>query len=204
MTDSIHNQLVAARRNQILDAAAAVFAEKGFHPTTIRDVARHAGIADGTIYNYFKDKPALLLGVFERMQAAIQPQATALDLDAADLRSLLTAYFRFPLVALQADNYALFRVIVSEMMVSHELRTLYFQNVLEPALAGGEHILREWADRHALRAIDLSLTVRAISALILGMQIEYTLGDSHIRDQWEAIPEFLADLILKGIEEKQP
>ena len=38
-----------ARRNQILDAATKVFAEKGFHPTTIKDIATEAGIADGTI-----------------------------------------------------------------------------------------------------------------------------------------------------------
>jgi AcrR family transcriptional regulator len=35
MKDSIQEQLIAARRNQILDAATKVFAEKGFHPTTI-------------------------------------------------------------------------------------------------------------------------------------------------------------------------
>ena len=47
MKDSIQEQLIAARRNQILDAATKVFAEKGFHPTTIKDIAREAGIADG-------------------------------------------------------------------------------------------------------------------------------------------------------------
>ncbi|MDX1990860.1 MAG: helix-turn-helix domain-containing protein [bacterium] len=74
MSDAIQQQLIAARRNQILDAAAVVFAEKGFHPTTIRDVAKQAGIADGTIYNYFDSKPALLLGIFERMRDSIMAQ----------------------------------------------------------------------------------------------------------------------------------
>ena len=51
--DPIQELVKKARRNQILDAATKVFAEKGFHSTTIKDIAREAGIADGTIYNYF-------------------------------------------------------------------------------------------------------------------------------------------------------
>lgn len=49
MKDSIQEQLVAARKKQILDAATKVFAAKGFHSTTIKDIAREAGIAGGTI-----------------------------------------------------------------------------------------------------------------------------------------------------------
>ena len=39
----------ASRRAQILEAAARVFAEQGFHATSVREVARAAGVADGTI-----------------------------------------------------------------------------------------------------------------------------------------------------------
>ncbi|HEY1012208.1 MAG TPA: helix-turn-helix domain-containing protein, partial [Herpetosiphonaceae bacterium] len=62
MTDPIQQARIAARRRQILDAAAAVFAQKGFHAATIRDIARHAGIAEGTIYTYFEHNAAVLLG----------------------------------------------------------------------------------------------------------------------------------------------
>ena len=48
------------REARILDAAAAVFAQKGFHQATIRDIAELADVADGTIYNYFDNKLDLL------------------------------------------------------------------------------------------------------------------------------------------------
>ncbi|MGB8645249.1 MAG: helix-turn-helix domain-containing protein [Anaerolineae bacterium] len=41
------------RRNQILTAARAVFARKGFERATIADIAREAVMAEGSIYNYF-------------------------------------------------------------------------------------------------------------------------------------------------------
>ena len=44
--DPIQELVTAARRKQILDAATQVFAEKGFHRATIKDIARVAGIAD--------------------------------------------------------------------------------------------------------------------------------------------------------------
>src|SRR5690242_15098479 len=84
--DPIQEQLIAARRNQILDAATTVFSEKGFHRATIRDVAKTAGIADGTIYIYFENKTAILFGILDRMnQTDERPahfdQAVDMDMD---------------------------------------------------------------------------------------------------------------------------
>lgn len=53
------------KKPQIINAAIKVFAEKGFYNSKVADVARAAGIADGTIYLYFKNKDDLLISLFE-------------------------------------------------------------------------------------------------------------------------------------------
>jgi len=53
------------KRVRILDAAVRVFAKKGFHATRVSEVAKAAGVADGTIYLYFKSKDELLVSLFE-------------------------------------------------------------------------------------------------------------------------------------------
>jgi len=53
-------------RNQILDAAKRVIAQKGFHGSTMEDIAKAAGVAKGTSYLYFKSKVELYLAVMER------------------------------------------------------------------------------------------------------------------------------------------
>ena len=53
------------KRGRIIDAAVAVFAEKGFHAARVSDVAKRAGVADGTIYLYFKNKDDILISLFE-------------------------------------------------------------------------------------------------------------------------------------------
>ncbi len=57
----------------ILDAAIRVFAKKGFYQSRVTDVAKEAGVADGTIYLYFKNKDDLLISIFEeKIREAIE------------------------------------------------------------------------------------------------------------------------------------
>jgi AcrR family transcriptional regulator len=60
---SAKRTLTEERRKQILDAATSVFSEKGYDRATIADVARAAGVAEGSIYNYFKNKTDLLISI---------------------------------------------------------------------------------------------------------------------------------------------
>jgi TetR/AcrR family fatty acid metabolism transcriptional regulator len=53
------------KRNQILDAAIAVFARLGYHGARVSDIAREAGIAYGLVYHYFKNKEEILNTIFE-------------------------------------------------------------------------------------------------------------------------------------------
>ena len=54
---------VAARRAQILEAAEAVFAAKGYHGATTREIAQAADVSEGTLYNYFANKRDLFIGL---------------------------------------------------------------------------------------------------------------------------------------------
>src|SRR6516162_7839143 len=58
-------KVVEDRREQIIDAAMRVFAQKGYARATNRDVAHEAGITTGLIYYYFKSKEDLLRAALE-------------------------------------------------------------------------------------------------------------------------------------------
>jgi len=55
-------------RRRILEAALQMFREKGFEQTTMRDIARKAGVALGAAYYYFASKDAIVLAFYEEMQ----------------------------------------------------------------------------------------------------------------------------------------
>ncbi|WP_203333169.1 TetR/AcrR family transcriptional regulator [Planococcus beigongshangi] len=54
---------------QIIDAAVIVIAENGYHQAQVSKIAKQAGVADGTIYLYFKNKEDILISVFQEKMA---------------------------------------------------------------------------------------------------------------------------------------
>lgn len=203
MQQSKQEQRIHARRNQILDAAGRVFAQKGFHPATIKDIAREAGIADGTVYIYFESKSAVLLGMFERMTEAARQTIDPATLADMDLRSFIKAYLYHPLMAVQDDNFELFRVIVSESMVNDELRVFYYQNIIEPTIVLAETRFRQWAEHHAIDPDRISVILHALSSMVLGLKLQRIMGDTTLAAHWDALPDLLADLLLDGIRSDQ-
>lgn len=75
--------LVDDKRRIILDAAVRVFAERGFHGTTVPEVAEAAGVGTGTLYRYFEHKEALVNEVYrdakQRLRSALLDRAPELD-----------------------------------------------------------------------------------------------------------------------------
>jgi len=69
-------EATAQKRNQILDAASEIFAEKGFHRATVAEVAQRARVGKGTVCLHFAGKDALLLAIFD---ALIDRLVLALD-----------------------------------------------------------------------------------------------------------------------------
>lgn len=194
MTYAIQAQLVALRREQILEAAAAVFAEKGYHAATVRDIAGHARLADGTLYNYFANKAALLLALLDRLR---QRTLMALDIDALAAlgpRDGLTTLFGVVLQPADAQHTALMRALLSEALIDAALRLQYREQVLAPTLAAAEPVLHRWMAAGLLRADQPELLMQALAALMLGLQFSALMDAPPASD-----PARLTDLLLAGM-----
>src|SRR5262245_53415234 len=138
--DPLQAQLIEARRKQILDAATKVFGEKGFHPTTIRQIAKEAGVADGTIYNYFASKNDLMLAILDRLNETEQRAADFAAAREGDFATLFRGYVRHRM-NLILGNLQVFRAVLPELLVNEELRKHYFEQIIEPTFAiAGDHL----------------------------------------------------------------
>ena len=197
--DPIQELVVAARRKQILDAATQVFAEKGFHRATIKDIARVAGIADGTIYTYFASKTEVLLGILHRLNASAEREQQLMPENEQDVRSFFTAYLRQRMVLLW-PNAEVFQAVLPEMLANEELRELYYQQVVAPTFTIAEHSFQALGATDQLRSMDIPLTVRAMAGMLLGLLTLQLLGDEVIAQRWEELPEVLTTLLFDGLQ----
>lgn len=68
---------------QLLEAAAAVMAESGYDATTMTEIAERANASIGTLYQYFPNKPAIVLALRNQISAEMQERWTRFDEDAA-------------------------------------------------------------------------------------------------------------------------
>jgi len=71
------------RREQILDAAAQLFASKGFEKTSVDEIARTAGLSKGAIYWYFPSKESVLIALAENYQS--RSQSTVVESASEDM-----------------------------------------------------------------------------------------------------------------------
>lgn len=96
--------VVADKREAILRAAIRVFAGNGYFNSKVADIAREAGVADGTVYLYFKSKEEILHSIFDRnMEEAITASRKQLD-EITDAREKLRRIALLHLERLGADR----------------------------------------------------------------------------------------------------
>lgn len=71
---ALRSQLREAVRASILDAAEELIAAKGLHGAGLAQIAKKAGVAVGTLYNYFEDRDAMVRALFETRRAVLRPK----------------------------------------------------------------------------------------------------------------------------------
>jgi TetR/AcrR family transcriptional regulator, cholesterol catabolism regulator len=100
------------RRDQLIDTALAVFAEKGVHAATVKDLSAAAGVATGLLYHYFHSKDDLLYAALERRYFVpelrriasperAEPAAQVLGEVAAEFAEILRSNQQFVRVVMQ-------------------------------------------------------------------------------------------------------
>jgi TetR/AcrR family transcriptional regulator, fatty acid metabolism regulator protein len=132
------------KRERILDAAVKVFAAEGFYNAKVSQIAQAAGVADGTIYLYFKSKDDLLIQLFEdrmervnaNLRAALASETTA----AAQLKRVVKLH-----LALVGENRDMAEVISVELRQSSKFIREYanpkfaeFLRLIAGAVAEGQ------------------------------------------------------------------
>lgn len=153
-----------ARPDEVLDAALALFIEKGFAATRVEDIARRAGLSKGAVYLYFPSKEAIIEGLVRR---AVVPLATDALAFAGSFeghpRVLLTTIMRM-LAGRLSDpaTMAIPRLMMREMINFPELAAMYRREVLDRVIPVAQGIIRRGVDEGYLRPVDPELTIRSI------------------------------------------
>ena len=192
---------ITARRAQILEAAARVFAEKGFHHTTTKEIAQVADLSEGTIYNYFENKIELLVSMVRHLALQEEQIETRSDDGTTTLHEAFSREVNDRLEQVQA-NYDMLIAILTEILDVPELGQLYYRKLLGPVIERFEAQAEGRFANEAVRPYNTRLAARVFCSLFVGLQILQALGDEVILEmsgQPEELAEMLARLFVDGL-----
>lgn len=147
----------AARREEILKAGLAVFAEHGFEAARLDDVAKRAGVAKGTLYLYFKDKTALFEEIVRDAAAPLIERLTAIS-EAPDVPApLLLATFleMFRTQVLGTERKLILRLILAEGPRFPQIAQFYHREVVSRGMALMRTVIARGVARGEIRSAAL-------------------------------------------------
>jgi AcrR family transcriptional regulator len=158
-----------ARPAQIMDAALALFSEKGFAATRMDEVSALAGLSKGALYLYFPDKVALLKAlVQETAGSVIGAAAMMISAHQGPVAPLLPMILGFVGEKLETTNIAsVIKLVLSEGRAHPEIGRAYLDNVIGRAFPLMESLIARGMASGEFRNVDAAMTVRSLIAPML-------------------------------------
>ncbi|HVB72752.1 MAG TPA: TetR/AcrR family transcriptional regulator [Ktedonobacteraceae bacterium] len=189
------------RKNQILDAAMAVFARSGFHEARMDDIVQESGLSKGTLYWYFKSKEEIITAisqrlfatdieqvegllraegtVSERLQQLIHDRIQGLQ----DMSGMVAILFEFYAVALHQDGV-------------RQFIKAYFQNFHELLVA----LIEQGIERKEFRPVDALAAATALDAIFEGLIVRWLIDPEAV--QWASLGQAAIRLLLDGLKQE--
>jgi TetR/AcrR family fatty acid metabolism transcriptional regulator len=183
--------------HRILEAAVRIFAKQGFHQSTVAQIAKEAGVADGTIYLYFKNKDDILVQffsyrtkqVFEQFQAEVDRASNSLD----KLRNLIRRHLeefqrdRDGAIVYQVETHQYDRLAEAQIK---EMSKMYLDLVAD--------IVEQGQQSGTIRK---DLYVGLVKRFIIGAVDEVINTWVHADENYDLVSmaDPLVDLFIKGI-----
>lgn len=192
---------VEDRREQIIDAAMHVFAQKGFTRATNKDIALEADITPGLIYHYFESKKAVFEAVLEKRSPLSIIQSLPAEALAQPPEIFLPFLIKRIFAFLEDGKFLqLVRMILPEIIHNPQM---------EPVVAGGlqraigfmAQYLTSKMESGELRQLDPSFTAQAMIGCIMGFVLRRQLLQDSLALSYtqEQIVDGVLDIVFKGV-----
>jgi AcrR family transcriptional regulator len=169
------------RRAHIMQAALACFARKGYHLTTMDDIAQESGLSKGSLYWYFESKKELFLSIFEayfrQMETAVRPILEGTLSPSEKLHAIAEM-----LVDLMAEAQSFVGVMIdfwSQTRHEEDINQLLRQ-IYEPYYQGLVAIIEEGIQQGEFRPVNAAHLASLLIAVYDGLMM-----------QWLAMPEWV-------------
>jgi AcrR family transcriptional regulator len=187
----------ASTKDLLLKIAVELFAQQGYAGTSIRQLARKAGIKESSVYHHYESKDAILQAILDYQIAgfydagkAIERGRPALDAIQDPVEVWMAGVSTF-LQALPPLSQQIGRIIFHEMYFHQGCRQFYLEVLSKARLQMTQDILQSMHKRGLIHCTDTEKTAFCYVSLLQGMDISHSLRAMEGADPRELQAEFL-------------
>lgn len=200
----IGEQHMTEKQRRILDAAMEIFAEKGFSGASTSEIAKRAGVAEGTIFKHYKTKKDLLIGIVAPMffrivaPSLLEEVLEIVRAPHATFEEKMRALFMNRLQFVRSHQRVL-RIAVQEIPFHEEVRDLAKQTLSARLLPDVFAAVEEYQARGQVRAGDPASIVRIAVTAMAGYALTrfVLLPEREWDDEREV--EFMVAVLAQGL-----
>lgn len=198
-----------AKQARILEAAIEIFAEKGYAATSTSEIAKKAGVAEGTIFRHYKTKNDLLLAIAGPIAAKLIAPflmydfAKLLDLPFEQVDDLFRAIAKNR-IAFARNNAKLIKILLSEVPYQPELMEQLKTLVTRIILARIHRIIEHFQEQGQIVAAPPWRIIRTAVSVMMGMVVFHVfIAPDFPIDEDEEIERTL-DMLMYGLAGRRP
>ncbi|MDX9701606.1 MAG: TetR/AcrR family transcriptional regulator [Candidatus Auribacterota bacterium] len=179
----------------ISEAAIDVLSAKSYDSLTMNDIAEKAGVAIGTIYNYFKNKEDLFYYVYEQVHVAIEEKLDAIvnnqDDPAQRIRVFLKEVFDV------CDKYKIVLAMAKQIGIKDRIPVEQKKERVARHIRVTQRIIEDGIAQKKFREIDTWLTSEMFLFVLIGLiELQTFLGEDYFARESKSVEKFFLNYLL--------
>ncbi|KHD35199.1 AcrR family transcriptional regulator [Clostridium acetobutylicum] len=193
------------REKEIIEAAIKVFSEKGYNASTTSEISKKAGIAEGTIFRYFKNKKALLARIIMFSSKLIGKSIITNRLEKIirdnkdkSLKEVLKLIM-IDRIELLEKNKEIFKIVFTEIQYQEDLKEQFMENIIltvKEMIEG--HILHN-DFKEKFKDLDLMVMVRTFIGCVVMYVVQKSIFPELIKLDRERQVDQMVEMMLYGV-----
>jgi AcrR family transcriptional regulator len=199
--DTRRNRRIERQRREIMDAAAQVFAQKGYAAATTRDIAEASDIGESTLYNYFEGKREIFLAIIQSQAGQID--AVFLEFNHLETRHQMAEIFvRVMDILLSQAHYT--SALIGEAWFNDEILSQFLSKRIAQIAGYLEEYIRARIQSGQFRPVNPSLAARMVISVFMGLLLPALRGieTPPEGDERRHLADEIISLWLDGVERR--
>ena len=193
------------KEDLILDTALKIFEKKGFNATTTSEIAREAGIAEGTIFRYFKTKKDILRKILIKAIEVLSPTIISKPVEllshyeGKDEKEVLKSIFKERLSFI-STHIPIIKTVFTEAMVHDEIRQTLVDNVILKIKPIFEVFFDKMISEGKFRNVDKDCALKVfVGSFITTFTYQYLFNFKYSEEEADKIIDNTLDILLYGL-----